>query len=269
MPKGTKMERGLPVAKKAKTSAAVVRDSPFDALLDAAAQSCAEQRIKQARPTTIVFTGGPGVGKSTLAEHLVARLGDKAVLVPEAAMVAIDALNGMLGKSGQLGWRTAHSAAFGDLVGRIAMEQETRAFASSSPSSAADGDISSAGKAAPSVQFMIFDRTVLDGIAYSIQRGYPLPEYLSVDVVARVAARIDHVFILEPVALAADLQTRNKATGRKTDPVRSAALSGALHKVYERLGCRTSRLVPGSSEERAEAVLRQCGIACASQPASD
>ena len=127
MPKGTKMERGLPVAKKAKTSAAVVSDSPSDALLDAAAQICAGKRIKQARPTTIVFTGGPGVGKSTLAEHLVARLGDKAVLVPEAAMVAIDALNGMLGKSGQLGWRTAHSAAFGD-GGRIAMEQETRAL---------------------------------------------------------------------------------------------------------------------------------------------
>ena len=107
-----------PVAKRAKTETAVAAgDSPAEALLGAAAQRCAAERSGQVRPTTIVLTGGPGVGKSTLAEHLRQRLGDQVVLVPEAAMVAIDTLNGMLGKDGQLGWRTAHSAAFGDLVG--------------------------------------------------------------------------------------------------------------------------------------------------------
>jgi len=244
------------------TEAMPVAGSPAERLLRAAADICAVERSRptHARPTTIVFTGGPGVGKSTLAEHVRERLGDQVVLVQEAAMVAIDKLNDILGKAGQRGWRTTHSAAFGDLVGRIAIDQEARALASSSPSTPPDEGGTDAATAAAHVSVVLFDRTVLDCIAYSIQRGYPLPEYLNEDVVARVAARIDHVFVLDQVAVDADLQARNEATGRKTDPNRSAALSDILHYVYETLGCRTSRLVPGTSEERTEVVLGHCGL---------
>ena len=47
---------------------------------------------------------------------------------------------------------------------------------------------------------MLFDRTVLDNLGYSLQKGYPLPKYLTTEVAANAVSRIDHVLILDQVA---------------------------------------------------------------------
>ena len=75
----------------------------------------------------MVLTGGPGVGKTTLMDALQSRL--DCPVVPEAAFKAIDVLNEVAGKAGQLAWRKANAPAFGDLVGRIALTQEADAAA--------------------------------------------------------------------------------------------------------------------------------------------
>ena len=86
------------------------------------------------------------------------------------------------------------------------------------------------------------------------------------DVVARVAARIDHVFILEPVALAADLELAIRQQDAKR--IRSGPLRSRLHyKVYEaRLPHVTAcaRVL----EERAEHATSVWHRLCL-QPASD
>ena len=165
------------------------------------------QRVRQ-----IVLTGGPGVGKTTLVEHLEAEHGHACTVVPEAATTAIDALNTLLGTQHQRAWRTTHEVAFADLVGRVALAQEEQATKQSTGKVAGSGAV-------------VFDRTVLDTLGYAMQRGLPLPAYMTVEVAAAVAARVDLVFVLDPVASTEDIKRRNNATGRTTDPQTSALLS--------------------------------------------
>ena len=47
---------------------------------------------------------------------------------------------------------------------------------------------------------VLFDRTVLDNLSYSLQKGYPLPPYLTAEVAATALSRIDHVLVLDQVA---------------------------------------------------------------------
>ena len=151
------------------------------------------------RPTVVVLTGGPGVGKTTLINHLHQMHGWP--IVPEAAIQAIEMLNNQLGKDGQKAWRSEQVGAFGDMVGRVAMQQEEKAVAEN------------AGGAGGVV---LFDRTVLDNLGYSLQKGYPLPKYLTTEVAANAVSRIDHVLILDWVASDEEIEARNKATGRMT-----------------------------------------------------
>ena len=46
---------------------------------------------------------------------------------------------------------------------------------------------------------VLFDRTVLDNLSYSLQKGYPLPPYLTAEVAATAVSRIDHVLVLDQV----------------------------------------------------------------------
>ena len=222
-------------AKKQAIAAAV------EELLVAAKARAAELPKDASRPKTVVVTGGPGVGKTTLLEHIQARLG--CPVVPEAAIQAIGTLNTVLGKDGQKAWRGANVVAFGDMVGRVAMAQEATA----------------ATETATSIMF--FDRTVLDNLGYSLERGYALPGYLDAAAAAAALARIDHVLVLDQVASAEEIERRNAETGRKTDPVASVAMSAALESVYSRLGCHVERIGKGSVEERAAELFAKCGIA--------
>ena len=120
-------------------------------------------------------------------------------VVGEAALQAIDVLNKALGKEGQKAWRTKHTAAFGDMVGRLAIAQEATA-------------------PKPTGGVVLYDRTVLDNLGYSMQRGYPLPDYLTVEVAAQAVSWIDRVLVLDQVASVEDIERRNRETGRKTDP---------------------------------------------------
>ena len=134
-------------------------------------------------------------------------------------------------------------AAFGDLVGRVALAQEANVAAAADDASAA---------------LVLFDRTVLDNLGYCRQRGFPIPPYLTAEVAATAAARVDLVFVLDQVASVDAIEARNKATGRKTDPRASVAMSAALEEVYTALGCATRRLAAGTVEQRAASVLAVC-----------
>ena len=79
-----------------------------------------------------------------------------------------------------------------------------------------------------------------------------MPAYLTAQVAAAAAARIDHVFVLDQVASAEDIEKRNRETGRGTDPKASVAMSAALEAIYTRLGCNVHRLAAGTIEARCE-----------------
>jgi len=196
------------------------------------------------RPKTIVLTGGPGVGKTTLINEVAKRLG--CPVVPEAAIQAIDALNKLAGKEGQKAWRGGNSPAFGDLVGRVAMSQEAAATTTADPGPSG---------------VVLFDRTVLDNFGYSLQKGYPVPDYLDAEAAAAAVARIDYVLLLDQVASKEDIEKRNRETGRMTDPVESVKMTAALEDVYTKLGCKTVRIPRGTVDERVAELLRVCDIA--------
>lgn len=202
--------------------------------------AAAECGAAQTGPKVVVFTGGPGVGKTTLIDALQSRLG--CPVVPEAAFKAIDVLNEVAGKPGQLAWRKANASAFGDLVGRIALRQEAEAAANAE------------------AKVVLFDRTVLDNLGYSLQRGYAVPDYLTAEVAATATNRIGHVLILDQVASVEEIEKRNRETGRKTDQKASVAMSAALEEVYTKLGCDTRRVAAGTVEERVAAVISMCGL---------
>lgn len=204
--------------------------------------------------TAIVLTGGPGVGKTTLIEHLSKRMG--CAIVREAALQAIDVLNKTLGKEGQKQWRTAHRTAFGDMVGRLAMAQE----ADAAQKRGGAGSSSSLSSSSRMPTATLFDRTVLDNLGYSMQRGYPLPGYVTTEVVAAAVSRIDHVLVLDQVASIEDIERRNAESGRMTDPAESVRMSDALEQIYLRLGCRVSRIRKGTVEQRGDVALAACGL---------
>ena len=107
----------------------------------------------------------------------------------------------------------------------------------------------------------LFDRTVLDNLGYSLLRGYELPAYLTVEVAAEAASRVDHVLVLDWVASDEDIERRNQETGRKTDPKASVAMTAALEEIYSKLGCRVHRVAKGTVEERRLAALAACALA--------
>ena len=226
-------------AKKAKI------ETEVDRVLAEAKRRAAELRAGSntgSRPKTIVLTGGPGVGKTTLIDEVAKRL--RCQVVPEAAIQAIDVLNDLAGKDGQKAWRGGNSAAFGDLVGRVAMSREkTATSADPGPSG-----------------IVLFDRTVLDNFVYSLEKGYPVPGYLDSEAAAAAAARIDHVLLLDQVASKEDIEKRNQETGRMTDPVASVKMTAALEEVYAKLGCCTIRIARGTVDERVAKLLSACDI---------
>ena len=192
-------------------------------------------------PSLVVLTGGSGVGKTTLIDRLSA-LGYRTV--PEASMRVISALNSLIGTESQLAWRTRHKQAFADLLGTVAVEQETQ------EASASEGGTG------------FLDRSVLDCLGYARVRGYEPPAFLTPAVQRQSAARIKAVFIVEPLdsMRAEALAARNEASGRATDPAGARQVCEVMGEVYSRLGCSTSRLADGSVEDRLRQLLRECGL---------
>ena len=199
------------------------------------------EKALRAPPRLVVLTGGSGVGKTTLIERLAA-FGHP--IVPEAAMQVIAALNGLIGPQGQLAWRTAHKAAFGELLGAVAMAQEAAALS------------------APGGGAVVFlDRSVLDNLGYARVRGYEPPSFLTPSVVRRTAARLERVFVLDsPSDNHEDLKVRNEQSGRSTDPGDSRHVSGVMHEVYSSLGCETEWLPALPPCERLDLLLARCGL---------
>ena len=178
------------------------------------------------------------MGKTTLINRLD-ELGY--ATVPEAAMQVIDVLNGLIGPEQQLAWRTAHKAAFGALLGAIAVAQEARAASSEA-----------------SVVFL--DRSILDNLGYARVRGYDPPNFLTASVISSVVARIRQVFVLDVLASnQAELEVRNAETGRATDPQGSRHVSSVMHDVYASLGCRTEWLPDLPVEQRLQRLLQESG----------
>ena len=73
-------------------------------------------------------------------------------------------------------------------------------------------------------------------------------------------ARIDIVLVLDQVASIEDIEKRNAATGRGTDPKESVAMSATLERVYSSLGCKVLRIPAAAREERVEHLLTACGM---------
>ena len=126
-------------------------------------------------------------------------------------------LNKQLGKEGQKAWRSTQVGAFGDMVGRVAMQQEEKAVAEN------------AGGAGGVV---LFDRTVLDNLGYSLQKGYPLPNYLTSEVAANAVSRIDHVLILDQVGARARAGVRARVRARVRDRPRADPRAGGKRRGY-------------------------------------
>ena len=162
-------------------------------------------------------------------------------------MQVIDVLNKLIGPEQQLAWRTAHKAAFGALLGAIAMAQEASAAQSRT-------------------HIVFLDRSILDNLGYSRVRGYDPPDFLTEEVVNAVVARIQQVFVLDaPSSNHAELEVRNAETGRATDPLGSRHVSTVMHQVYESLGCRTAWLPDLPVQQRLERLLAECGLPLPSQ----
>ena len=156
-------------------------------------------------------------------------------------MQAEEMLQKVAGSEGQRAWRAQNAAAFGDLVGRIAISQEEEATARAGT----DGVV-------------LFDRSVLDSLGDSLERGEPPAGYLTVEAAAQAVSRIDHVLVLD------DLEERKQGAGRKAEPKAPVAMSAALEEVYNKLGCHVTRIAKGTVEERVDAALNACGLAACS-----
>ncbi len=185
------------------------------------------------RRVLIALTGGPCSGKTTLAAHL-GRAG--AHVVPEVAIELIDELNQKLGLEGQRVWRRAHPLDFQRLVAERQGQREREALA-----------------AGPELgSLVVFDRTAVDGIAYLVRAGVPVPP--EIDALARVS-RPDLVFELEVLDHAFDAR---EATGRTSNLADARGIGEALHRAYLDYGHRPIHLPASLSvEERAARVLAE------------
>ncbi|MBI2194593.1 MAG: ATP-binding protein [Planctomycetes bacterium] len=163
-----------------------------------------------------VLTGGPGVGKTALLEHLAAR---GYTVVRETARDLIEEQKAL--NSTVLPWRDA--TAFQKRVLEIQLDKESMA----------------------SGQVVFLDRGVPDGMAYLLLYGLAvLPE-----LVEHGRGRYTGVFLLEPLA------GYQKDTVRREDARTARRIQELLEKAYRDLGYEPVRVPPLSVEERAQLVL--------------
>ena len=89
---------------------------------------------------------------------------------------------------------------------------------------------------------------MLDTLGYARVRGYEPPPFLTPAAVARGAARLERVFVLDALgdgsggSGAAALRARDAQSGRAADPGGAAHVSGVMLETYASLGCATQRL---------------------------
>ena len=168
-----------------------------------------------------------------------------------AGNASVDDGHGVVGTQAQLAWRTRHAQAFSELVTRVAIRQEAAIHQEGGQASRPF-----------SCDTVFMDRSVLDSLAYAREGDHAPPEVITPELSRQLAARIDKVFVLQPVASNRDaLELRNRMSGRQDpDSSRSARISAIAHDVYSELGCDVSWLDDMPLDQRVAVLLAECGL---------
>lgn len=159
----------------------------------------------------IVLTGAPHSGKTTLIE---AFLEEGYQVVPETAIVVIEALNDLLGPDGALNWRRNHFKGFQELISERQYYMELEAMKR----------LEERGE-----DFVFLDRGAHDGIAFArhFHKEFPKKASEYID-----DARYDQVFVLDLILPFDD----RSDTGRIETEEDCHALQEHLMDVYTEIG---------------------------------
>ena len=168
--------------------------------------------------TKYIFTGGPGVGKTTLLE----RLAEKGYeVVPEAARPVIKEQQEK--QHPILPWTNFQK--FEEIVLERQLEYE---------------------QAMPGADFL--DRSLIDHLAYALTGGAKLRSDIY-DLIKK--ANYTRVFFLE------QLPDYCQDDQRKEDPVKAKIIHDKLYELYDHLGCDIVTVPPVSVDERLDLILNE------------
>lgn len=178
----------------------------------------------------IVLTGAPHSGKTTLIEAL---LEEGYQIIPETAIVVIEALNDLLGPKGALKWRRNHFNGFQELISERQYYMELEAMKQLEDNYE---------------QLVFLDRGAHDGIAFARHFEKKFPKHASEYI---EDARYDQAFLLDLILPFDD----RPDSGRIETEEDCRALQEHLNDVYTEIGL-TPILVPVMPvEDRVQFIL--------------
>jgi len=166
-----------------------------------------------------VITGGPGRGKSTLIDILASR---GYTVVSEAARMIIE--EEQSAGSEALPWKDLATFQTKVVQRQLDLESETV------------GDV------------VFFDRGILDGYGYCVQKGMPIPQII-LDKIDQVGERYDKIFVLEALP------------GYKLDKIRfedektATDIHNAIVDAYKKFGYEPILVPAFPPEQRADFIV--------------